>query len=76
VVLKLANVVTEKGREQQDDLSIKILLYYRNGIDYWSLDNAMFSGDVDQLELFPPRLLYRYNGGNNWKCLIEILELI
>jgi hypothetical protein len=66
----------EKARDQQDDLFMNMLLYCRDALDYWNLDDAMSSGDVGRMELMFPRLLYCYHGGSNWKYLIEILELI
>ncbi|KAI0693161.1 hypothetical protein BC835DRAFT_1416081 [Cytidiella melzeri] len=62
-------------REEQDDLFKNAVMYCRDGLDYWNLDDAMLSGDVGRMELLLPRLLYRYHGGNNCKYTIEFLKL-
>lgn len=67
--------MNEKPREEQDDLFMNSILFCRDGLDYWDLDDAMQTGDVGRMELLLPRLLYRYHGGKNWKYTIELLEL-
>ncbi|KAI0703595.1 hypothetical protein BC835DRAFT_1262654 [Cytidiella melzeri] len=62
-------------REQQDDLLKNAVMYCRDALDYWDLDDAMLSGDVGRMELLLPRLLFRYHGSNNWKYTVELLEL-
>lgn len=66
----------QQPKNEQDHLMLNSMIFARDMLNYFDLDDAMRTGDVGRMRDHLPRLYFRFHGGKNHKYAIEILELI
>jgi hypothetical protein len=66
----------KKPDNEKDEELCQIIMWNQDILYYLILDQAMKEGDVGLMEQLLPQLLYRFVGGGNSKCAIEVLELM
>ena len=81
IVLELASTAALEGEcrrplPERDELREQVIQFNRDVLAYLELDDAIKQGHVSRMEDLLPRLLYRFQGGNNKLYVIEVTELL
>ncbi|KAH9852593.1 hypothetical protein C2E23DRAFT_868457 [Lenzites betulinus] len=63
-------------QEKQDEVKRQISMFSADLLGYFTLCDAMRTGDVGQMEDLLPTMLFRFAGGGNHKYAVEVLELL
>ncbi|KAL1681647.1 hypothetical protein EV122DRAFT_205192 [Schizophyllum commune] len=66
----------ELPEDEQDEQLRQVLMWNRDALRFIVLSEALKRGDVGTMEDMLPFLAYRFDGGNNNKYCLEVLELM